>query len=58
MNAAQAFKKDETFYADKEDGYWYVFGDYTGFAYKECRNEEEANKLAKEYNNQKKKTKK
>ena len=37
MNATKAFNMDSEFYSDfcPEHGYWYVFGDTTGFAYSE-----------------------
>ena len=48
QNRKQAQSLDKAFYADCEDGCWYVFGDNSGFAYHECRNQEEANKMADE----------
>lgn len=51
-NAKEARKKDKSFYGDKDDqtGEWGVFGDSTGFMYKQCENKSEADKAAKDMN--------
>jgi hypothetical protein len=46
MNRQQALQQDKDFYADQENDTWYVFGDNSGFAYKECANYEAANDAA------------
>jgi hypothetical protein len=50
QTAREARKIDKGFYADEEDGDWYVFGDETGFAYSQHRNEKEAQEAAEERN--------
>lgn len=49
-NAKEARKKDKSFYGDKDDqtGEWGVFGDSTGFMYKQCNSKSEADKAAKD----------
>lgn len=50
MSRAEALKKDKSFYAEEENGNWYVFGDNSGFAYQEARSKEEADKMSEEMN--------
>lgn len=47
LSRREALKQDKSFYADEEDGYWYVFGDNSGFAYSSHGTKEEATVAAK-----------
>ena len=42
----KALQVDKDFYADCEDGSWYVFGDNSGFAYRCCDNKADAEEIA------------
>jgi hypothetical protein len=42
ISRRDAIKVDTGFYADIEDGIWYVFGDQSGFAYESYSDEHEA----------------
>ena len=46
MSRQEALKQDKDFYADIENGSWYVFGDNSGFAYHEAPTYEKAEELA------------
>lgn len=50
MTRQQALNQDKSFYADCEGDDWFVFGDNSGFAYRNCRSYEEAQFVASELN--------
>ena len=52
-NARDAFSKDKSFYVEIEDGVWHVFGDNTGFSYRQFYNEESADDYAEDMNKSK-----